>query len=232
MILNLITNRGRNMAKRKAKEVAYISKLAEEQRIVITDTEHKSKAFVPLQVDLGNEVEVVEIDGGLITGLSKGEYICDNLVYTIKTNTAGLNITWFLELKGTKNEKEAKHAVEQIIKSIYYMQDQVAYPQATKYITNRDFVFAAIAGAPDKTIPASNNDNIKALCKKLKAVSGRRKDVKDMFMLFCYIRPNVNCKMAKIKGNKAPYDILCYNRQEGYIPYPSMLMRLLEGKKY
>ena len=97
------------MAKRKAKEVAYISKLAEEQRIVITDTEHKSKAFVPLQVDLGNEVEVVEIDGGLITGLSKGEYICDNLVYTIKTNTAGLNITWFLELKGTKNEKEAKN---------------------------------------------------------------------------------------------------------------------------
>ncbi len=32
------------------------------------------------------------------------------------------------------------------------MQDQAAYPQATKYITNRDFVFAAIAGAPDKTI--------------------------------------------------------------------------------
>ena len=218
------------MAKRKTKEADYISKLAEEQRIVITDTEHKSKAFVPLQIDPGNEVEVVEIDGGLITGLSEGEYICDNLIYTIKTRTAGLNITWFLELKGTKNEKEVKHAVDQIIKSIYYMQDQVAYPQATKYITNRDFVFAAIAGAPDKTLPVSNNDSIKTLCKKLKAVSGRRKDVKDMFMLFCYIRPNVNCKMAKIKGNKAPYDILCYSQQEGYIPYPSMLMRLLEGK--
>ena len=40
----------------------------------------------------------------------------------------------------------------------------------------------------------------------------------------------MNCKMAKIKGNKAPYDILCYSQQEGYIPYPSMLMRLLEGK--
>ena len=218
------------MAKRKTEEAGFISKWAEGQRRVITDTEHKSKAFVPLQIDPGNEVEVVETDGGLISGLSEREYICDNLVYTIKANTAGLNITWFLELKGTKNEKEAKHAVDQIIKSIYYMQDQVAYPQATKYITNRDFVFVAIAGAPDKTLPVLNNEDIKMLCKKLKSISGRRKDVKDMFMLFCYIRPNVKYKIAEIKGNKAPYDILCYNNQEGYIPYPSMLMRLLEGK--
>lgn len=110
------------------------------------------------------------------------------------------------------------------------MQDQAAYPQATKYITNRDFVFAAIAGAPDKTLPVLNNEDIKILCKKLKAISGRRKDVKDMFMLFCYIKSNVKYKTAKIKGNRAPYDILCYSKQEGYIPYPSMLMRLLEGK--
>lgn len=218
------------MAKRKAEETHFISKCAEGQRIVIRDMEHKSKAFVPLQIDSGNEVEVVEIDGGLITGLSEGEYICDNLVYTIKTNTSGFNITWFLELKGTKNEKEAKHAVDQIIKSIYYMQDQAAYPQATKYVTSRDLVFAAIAGAPDRTLPVLNNNDIKTLCKKLKAISGRRKNVKDMFMLFCYIRPNVNCKKADIKGNKAPYEILCYSSQEGYIPYPSMLMRLLEGK--
>ena len=90
------------MAKRKTEEAGFISKWAEGQRIVITDTEHKRKAFVPLQIDPGNEVEVVEIDGGLISGLSEREYICDNLVYTIKANTAGLNITWFLELKGTK----------------------------------------------------------------------------------------------------------------------------------
>lgn len=68
---------------------------------------------------------MVEIDGGLITGLSEGEYICDNLIYTIKTRTAGLNITWFLELKGTKNEKEVKHAVDQIIKSI--LQTEILY---------------------------------------------------------------------------------------------------------
>jgi hypothetical protein len=90
------------MAKRKTEEAGFISKWAEGQRRVIMDKEHKSKAFVPLQIDPGNEVEVVEIDGGLISGLSEREYICDNLVYTIKANTAGLNITWFLELKGTK----------------------------------------------------------------------------------------------------------------------------------
>lgn len=218
------------MAKRKAEKTDFISKCAEGQRIVIRDMEHKSKAFVPLQIDFGNEVEVVEIDGGLITGLSEGEYICDNLVYTIKTNTSGFNITWFLELKGTKNEKEAKHAVEQITKSIYYMQDQIAYPQATKYVTSRDLVFAAIAGAPDKTLPVLNNDDVKTLCKKLKAISGRRKDVKDMFMLFCYIRPDAKYRMAEIKGNKAPYDILCYHKQDGYISYPSMLMKLLDEK--
>ncbi|MEY8336882.1 hypothetical protein AALB16_02480 [Lachnospiraceae bacterium 62-35] len=46
----------------------------------------------------------------------------------------GLNITWIIESKGTKNEKEAKHAAKQIIKSIQYMQDQISYLQAEKYI--------------------------------------------------------------------------------------------------
>lgn len=49
------------MAKRKAEETDFISKCAEGQRIVIRDMEHKSKAFVPLQIDSGNEVEVVEL---------------------------------------------------------------------------------------------------------------------------------------------------------------------------
>lgn len=216
------------MAKLKEQKVEFISNWTEGQKFVIKDTEHKSKAFVPIQIDSGNTVEVVQVDGGLITGLSEGELVCDNLVYTIKDNGMGLNITWIIELKGTKKEKEAKHAVDQIIKSIQYMQDQISYPQAEKYIANRDFVFAAIAGAPDKTLPLLNNDDIKVLCKKLKTISGRRKDVKDMFMLFCYIRPNERCKGAELRGNKAPYDIMCYNKQDGYIPYPSMLMKLLK----
>lgn len=96
---------------------------AEGQRCIIKADTHKSKSFVPVQVDLGNEIEVVQVDGGLISGLSEGEVICDNLIYTIKDKYNGLNITWIIELKGTKNQKEAKHAVEQIIKSIQYMQD-------------------------------------------------------------------------------------------------------------
>ena len=116
--------------------------------------------------------------------MSEGDAICDSLIYTIKDNYGGLNITWIIELKGTKIITEAKHSIEQITKSIQYMQDQIAYPQASKYIMNRDFVFAAVAGAPDKTLPVLNNDEIKTLCKKLRAISGRRKEVRDMFMFF------------------------------------------------
>lgn len=231
MILNWTENRDKNMAENKRAKEAFVSQLTEGQRFVIKDVEHKSKAFVPLQVDSGNDIEVVKVDGGLITGLPKGEKICDNLVYTIKDNKTGLKITWIIELKGTKNDKEAKYAVDQIIKSIQHMQDQISYPQAAKYITNRDFVFAAVAGAPDKTLPALNNDDIKILCKKLMAISKKRKEIRDMFMLFCYIRPNERCRNAEVNGNKAPYSILCYNKQDGYISYPSMLIKLLEGNK-
>ena len=38
----------------------------------------------------------------------------------------GLNITWIIELKGTKNPKEAKYSIKQIISSIQYFQDQVS----------------------------------------------------------------------------------------------------------
>lgn len=179
------------MAKKKKSSQSFIMSCSEGQKYVIDDKEHRSKAFVPVQIDAGNSVEIVQADGGLITGLSDGEYICDNLVYTMKDSSMGLNITWMIELKGTKNAKEAKHSIKQIISSIQYFQDQVAYPKAYKYVNNRDYVFAAIAGAPDKTLPVLNNGDIKALCQKLMAISAKRKRVKDMFMLFCYIRPNI-----------------------------------------
>ncbi|NBI61745.1 hypothetical protein D3Z38_01360 [Clostridiales bacterium] len=206
----------------------FIVELTEGKNRVIEDREHKSKAIVPIQIDSGNSVEVVQVDGGLITGLSEGKPICDSLVYTIKDTSTNLNITWILELKGTQNQKNAKHAVEQIVQSIQYMQQRVSYPQAEKYITDRDFVFAAVAGAPDKTLPVLNNSEIKTLCKTLRALSRRRKDIKDMFALFCYVRPNKKCKKAEVKGNKPPYDILCYRKNDGYIPYPSMLTQLLK----
>ena len=143
-------------------------------------------------------------------------------------NLMGLNITWLIELKGTKNTKKAAHSIDQILKSIQYMQDQIKYPQVGKYVAKRDFVFAAIAGAPDKTLPALTNKDTNKLCKKLMAISGRRKEIKDMSMLFCYIRPNARYDKADVRGQKPPYEIVCYNKKEGYIPYPSMLMKLLE----
>ena len=220
------------MAKNNRKqENSFAVNLAEGQKWVLRDEEHKSKAFVPLQIDAGNSVEVVRVDGGLIAKQPTGEEICDNLVYTVKDARMGVNITWIIELKGTKNEAEAKHSITQIVKSIGFLQDQTAYPHASKYIKNRDYVFAAIAGAPDKTLPPLNNQEIKALCRKLKELSHKRKNVKDMFMLFCYIRPNKQCKKAQLKGITPPYDILCYDHNDSYIAYPSMLMKLLEKKE-
>lgn len=218
------------MTKNKGQRKSFITDCTEGQKFVIDDTEHQSRALVPIQIDAGNSVEIVQVDGGLITGLPEGEAICDNLVYTIKDSSMGLNITWIIELKGTRNPKEAKHSIKQIISSIRYFQDRMAYPKAYKYINNRDYVFAAVAGAPDKTLPVLNNGEIKSLCQKLMAISGKRKCVKDMFMLFCYIRPNNQCNRAEVRGSKPPYNIYCYKNQGGYIPYPSMLMQLLENK--
>ncbi len=218
------------MTKNKRQRKSFITEGTEGLKYVIDDIEHQSKALVPIQIDAGNQVEIVQVDGGLIAGLPEGEVICDNLVYTVKDNCRGLNITWIIELKGTKNPKEARHSIKQIISSIQYFQDQAAYPQAFKYVNNRDYVFAAIAGAPDKTLPVLNNGDLKALCQKLMAISAKRKSIKDMFMLFCYIKPNSQCKKAEIRGNKPPYNIYCYKNQGGYISYPSMLMKLLEDK--
>lgn len=218
------------MAGKTAKKKPIAVMLAEKETYKIEDAEHKSKAFVPIRMDAGVSVEVVQVDGGLITGLSKGEHVCDNLIYTIEDHGTGLDITWIVELKGTKNEKETKAAVRQIMESIRYMQDQIRYPDAAKYITNRDYVFAAIAGAPDKTLPVLNNENIKMLCRKLREKSKLRKNVKDMFVFFCYIRPDSRIKKAELRGKRPPYEIWCYHHQDGYISYPSMLMKIIEGK--
>ena len=114
------------MAKNRKPSAAFVTDLGEGQKYVIQDRGHHSKALVPIQIDAGNSVEIVQVDGGLITGLAKGDFICDNLVYTIKDNSMGLNITWIIELKGTKNPKEANHSIKQIVKSIQYFQDQAA----------------------------------------------------------------------------------------------------------
>lgn len=138
-----------------------------------------------------------------------------------------LNITWIIELKGTKNKGEADHAIEQIMGSIRHMQNEALYPQASEYIKKRDYVFAAVAGAPDRTLPILNNGDIKKLCQKLRAISGKKTEIKNMFSLFCYIKPNKRCHTAKIRGEAPPYDIECYSSDGSFIPYPSMLLKLL-----
>ena len=57
------------MAKNKEQRESFIVNWTEGQKYVIDDTEHQSKALVPIQIDVGNSVEIVQVDGGLITGL-------------------------------------------------------------------------------------------------------------------------------------------------------------------
>ncbi len=206
---------------------SYIKIVEAEEKYLLNDMDTGSKAIVPIQVDTDNAVEVVQVDGGLITGLPEGKAICDNLVFTLDTRVQNLKITWLIELKGTKKSSEVQHAITQIVESIEYLNDSVRYPEASKYLKQRDYVFAAVAGAPDKTLPVINNEEIKTLCKKLNAMCGKRKEIKNMFALFCYIKPNKSYKKAVRSGNKPPYEILCSSSNTGYIPYPSMLLELL-----
>lgn len=215
----------------KQKNLGYIDILEGNEKYVIKDEKSGSHALVPIRIDEGCKAEVVQIDKGLIINLPKEKHICDSLVFTLEDMSEHLNITWLIELKGTKNLKEAQHAVKQITETIEYLQDQVAYPQAEKYLKNRDYVFVAVAGAPDKTLPVLNNDDIKSLCRKLKALSVKRKNVENMFAMFCYIRPNRNCKVSRIQNSIPPYAIECYTNNDGYISYPSMLTKILKGEK-
>lgn len=226
MIFNWIVSGG--IMSKSTKKESVITVLNSGEKYIIRDLEAGSKAWVPIWIENDNEVEVVSVDKGLITGVPEGKYICDSMVFTVKASEHDFNITWLIELKGSKNLKEAKHSIEQIIDTITYLQDHFTYPKGEKYIKNRDYVFAAIAGAPDKTLPAMNNDDIKKLCRILFNLSGKRKTVKNMFSLFFYIRSNVRCKEACIQGNKPPYDIVCYSTGKSFIRYPSMLMKMIE----
>jgi len=224
--------KGKSTKKAETKNISgapsYLKILKSGEKSIINDKDTGSKAIVPIQADKDNEIEIVQIDGGLITGLSEGNVICDNLVFSLDTQVQNVKITWLIELKGTKKPNEVQHAITQITKSIEYLNDSVKYPEASKYLKQRDYVFAAVAGAPDKTLPVINNDEIKTLCKKLNSMCGKRKDIKNMFVLFCYIKPNKSYSKAVRSGNKPPYEILCSSGSGGYISYPSMLLELLK----
>ena len=213
---------------KKKQDTNEISKVLQEgDKIVIKDDKANTKAFVPIQIGQQTGADMVNIDGGLITGLSQNELICDNLLYTLESPSTIGNITWFIELKGTKNEKEVRHAIEQIWDTVGYFLDQGTFPMANKYIQKRDYIFAAVAGAPDKTLPRLIDPNIKKLCKQLYKLSGKRGTIRDMAALFFYIKPDKNCRKMKLQQNTPPFEIICYSTSEGYITFPHDLMKIL-----
>lgn len=209
------------------KEKNYVTEVKPGEKYIIEDTENGSKAFMPVQIDSDTMVHIITVDKGLITGLPKEMTICDNMIFTTKTELPYMNITWLIELKGTKNEKEVRHAITQIQETIGYLNDEFRFPDAKKYVEKRDYIFASVVGAPDKTIPYVVNDELKALCKRLFGLSQQRKNVKDMYALFCYIQPNPRHKKAALAGSAPPYNIYCHKNGEGYIPYPQILMDMV-----
>lgn len=214
---------------KKMQDTNEISKVLQEgDKIVIKDDKANTKAFVPIQIGQQTVAEMVHIDGGLITGLSQNELICDNLLYTLESPSTIGNITWFIELKGTKNEREVRHAIEQIWETVGYFLDQGTFPMTNKYIQKRDYIFAAVAGAPDKTLPRLIDPNIRKLCKQLYKLSGKRGTINDMAVLFFYIKPDKNCRKMKLQQNTPPFEIICYSTSEGYITFPHDLMKILK----
>lgn len=213
------------MGKKTQDEMVTI--LKPDQKCIIRDGKSHTKAFAPVQIGKQSMAELVNVDGGLIKGLPKDKWICDNLLYTVESESAIGKITWLIELKGTKNEKEVSHAADQIMDTIGYLSDQMGYPGAQKYIEKRDYVFAAIVGAPDKTLPILNDTKIKKLCRKLYGLSGKSNNINDMFCLLFYVRPNKNCTKMKIQKSKPPYEVICYSTKGGYITFPDDLVKML-----
>lgn len=213
------------MGKKTQKEIVTI--LKPEEKCIIRDEKSETKAFAPVQMGKKSVAELVNVDGGLIQGLPKGKCICDSLLYTVESESVIGKITWLIELKGTKNEKEVSHAADQIMETIGYLLDQMVYPNAQKYLEKRDYVFAAIVGAPDKTLPVLNDTRIKELCRKLYGLSGKRKNIDNLTCLFFYVRPNKNCTKMKIQKSKPPYEVVCYSTKEGYITFPDDLFKMI-----
>lgn len=51
------------MAKNKRQRKSFIIEGTEGLKYVIDDIEHQSKALVPIQIDAGNQVEIVQVGG-------------------------------------------------------------------------------------------------------------------------------------------------------------------------
>lgn len=195
--------------------------LVENTSMTIRDIESGSRAWLPVRADEGYDFEIVKIDKGIITDIPDGKSVCDNLIYSIPKKIGGYNITWIVELKGTKRDDKVGHAIEQITDTIGYLLDKEQYPEAQKYMQKRDLVFGLIVGAPDKTLPAFAKEDVKRLCQRLFKQSLKRKQIKDLYSLVFNIQPRKGHK-ARCEGKSSPYTITCYNSNGCEIPLPSM----------
>lgn len=198
------------------------------EKYTLEDFETKSHGIFPIKVDDGYQIEVAKLDGELIEHRRERERCSDALLYTIPEKE-GEKITCLVELKGTEKEEKVDYAVDQLLKTIGYLQDLQEYPKLKKYLEDRSYVMAAIAGAPDKTLPRSANSKITPLCRKLYSLSKNRKSVRKMEDLVFYVAPDKVCRKFSIAGQSSPYSIRCHNAANAFIPVPETLNEILKG---
>lgn len=178
------------------------------------------------KVDAGYKIEAAKLDKGLIRDLKERDIISDALLYTIPEDE-GEQITCLIELKGTGRDEKVSYATDQIRRTISYLQNKEKYPDLAKYLENRGFVMAAIAGAPNKTLPRSSDDKTKTLCRELYRLSIRKKKIRNMDGLLVYVTPNRNYNRYSITGERSPYTFCCHNARDCHVPMPSALVELL-----
>ena len=190
------------------------------RRVVLSDMESGSRAVLPLALE--SKCKIIKADDGDVLFWPEGKFACD---YVIGEDTDSHGVCAFVELKDTGRGDQVKKAAIQIMDTM----EILGYPENAKHQSiaeKRDFVFAAIAGAPDKTLPRLVDHDMKSLAKKLYDRSGVK--VTNMSNLIFEVQPGNNCKEARIKGVDGHFRVECGLKKGAEIPFPKLFEQILK----
>ncbi len=193
--------------------------------VKIEDAESGSKAFMPVELSDGWQMDVVKLDKGVIQDLKEGEEISD-ILFSVFQDKREVRITCLAELKGSGQEHKANKAVSQMEKTATYLTETEKYPFLSEYLAP-NYMMAAIVGAPDKKIPKCTVQKDNNLCKWLFRMSKQQAHIKNMKGLLFYVQLNKEAKCCQLSGNTAPYTVSCHASNGKRIPVPQALEELL-----
>lgn len=193
--------------------------------VKIEDAESGSKAFMPVELSDGWQMDVVKLDKGVIQDLKEGEEVSD-ILFSVFQEGRKVHITCLAELKGSGQEHKANKAVSQMEKTATYLTETEKYLSLSEYLAP-NYMMAAIVGAPDKKIPKCTSRKDSNLYKWLFRMSKQRGHIKNMEGLLFYVQLNKEAKCCQLLGNTAPYTVSCHASNGKRIPVPQALEELL-----